>query len=213
MSCHCNDLGLDELFDDEFAETDARKYLKRGLPPRARKLVSLIEQQTTVRGANTLEGGSGAGALTVELARRGARLATGIDAMKPAVDRARRLALETGAASAHFQQADFAFATSLPRADIVILDRVVCCYPDWQGLLNNAARASSRVIALSYPPANVFSRIEALGLNAFQRIMGRKFRLYLHSPARMRDFLQQRGFVMRGRRLFWIWELAVFTID
>lgn len=212
MTCQCSDVGLDELFDAAFAEKDARRYLKRGLPPRARRLFALIKSQIAINGASTLEGGSGAGAVTVELARQGARAALGVDAMQVAVERARRLARELDAPAAQFQLGDFADPSlELPKVDLVVLDRVVCCYPDWQALLARATASAPRVIALSYPPANVFSRVEAFGLNSYQKLRGRKFRLHLHSPETMRVYLGQRGFALRRRKLFWIWELAVYT--
>src|SRR6185503_16835994 len=81
MVCNCADVGLEEVFSDHFARRDARSYRKHGLPKRARILLELIEQQCPLRELTTLEGGAGAGALSVELARRGVRSARALDAI------------------------------------------------------------------------------------------------------------------------------------
>lgn len=212
MSCRCSDLGLDQLFDAAFADQDARRYLKRGLPVRAQRLLELIAQVRPIAGVTSIEGGSGAGALTVELARRGARRATGIDAMPPAVARADQLALETGVHThVTFQIADFADLPAGLTADLVILDRVVCCYPDWTSLLGNAARASNGLIALSYPVDTWWARIAVRLNNFFHKLMGRRFRLQLHEPAALHGFLQQQHFALHSRSRYWLWELALFT--
>ena len=212
MSCHCTDLGLEDLFDADFADHDARRYLKKGLPARAALLLDLIAQNGPIPGTSSLEGGSGAGALTVELARRGVRQATGLDAMAPAVARAQQLAQETGVgARATFQVADFARLPAQLKADIVILDRVVCCYPDWTSLLHHAALASDHIIALSYPVDVWWARSGVRIMNLSQKLRRRKFRLHMHDPAALHAFLLQRTFSLQQRRHYWFWELAVFV--
>jgi hypothetical protein len=43
-------------------------------------------------------------------------------------------------------------------ADLVVLYRVVCCYPDYERLLATAADHARRALGFSYPPRNVLSR-------------------------------------------------------
>jgi SAM-dependent methyltransferase len=51
-----------------------------------------------------------------------------------------------------FIHADFVSVSSqLPPASLVTLDRVVCCYPSYEGLLNAALTHAERCLALSYP--------------------------------------------------------------
>ncbi len=211
MPCNCHNLGLDEFFDERFARRDAARYRQRGLPARARLLLQLIESFIDVRGRRSLEGGAGAGGFTVELARRGVAHAHAVDAMPITMSYAARLAAEFGVAQqTHFQSADFADPKlELAPADIVILDRVVCCYPDWRALLDNATSRAQRVIALSYPADNRYSRLFTRAVNAAQSLLRRRFRLYVHPPAAMLALLAQHGFDRVQRRRYWTWELAV----
>lgn len=213
MACQCAEVGLDEIFNERFAKRDAARYRKRGLPPRARLLLDLVGTFMDVRTRRSLEGGAGAGALTVELARRGAADAEAVDATPVAVTYARELAAKFDVADrARFHSGDFADPTlNLEPADLVILDRVLCCYPDWLGLLENAAKHARQVIAITYPGANRANRIWTAMLNGCQALLRRRFRLYLHSPESMLAMLRQRGFTQFVRKRYWLWEIAVVS--
>jgi magnesium-protoporphyrin O-methyltransferase len=212
MTCRCSDVGLEEVFGDRYARRDARSYRKKGLPARARELLRLIEERTPIKNHSTLEGGAGAGALTVELARRGAQNALALDAIPHITRFGPDLAREFGVAErAHFATADFAnLPADTPSADIVILDRVVCCYPDWHALLTNAAAHARRIVALTYPHVNALTRISVGAVNGLQKIFGRRFRAQLHSVPAMHAHLQQSGFAEVALSRYWYWEIAVF---
>jgi magnesium-protoporphyrin O-methyltransferase len=211
MACRCADVGLDEIFDEQFARRDAQRYRRKGLPRRSAILLDLLAGAVALPGITSLEGGAGAGAVSVELARRGAARVKGIDATPIAVQYARGLAADFNLSErVEFETGDFADPQlSAQPADVVILDRVVCCYPDWRGLLANAATHAHRAIALSYPPDNTLSAIEIGTLNAFQRVMRRRFRVQLHSTAAMFRLLAEHGFTRVTKRRYWFWEIAV----
>jgi SAM-dependent methyltransferase len=211
MPCRCADVALDEMFDERFARRDADHYRRKGLPKRARILLALLRNVIDLTGKTSLEGGAGAGALTVDLARLGARHARGVDATTVAVQCARSLAVDFKVEDrVEFEVGDFADAMlALPRADIVILDRVVCCYPDWRALLTRAATHADRAVALSYPPGNRLSSVEVGAFNALQKRLGRKFRLHRHSPVAMLGLLADNGFTALTTRRYWFWEIAV----
>lgn len=69
-----------------------------------------------------------------------------------------------------------------PQADVVVLDRVVCCYPDAAALLSKAARYSQRTLVYTYPRPFWFmpllQTLCALGM----RLIGREYRFFLHDP-------------------------------
>jgi len=78
-------------------------------------------------------------------------------------------------------------------ADVVVLNRVVCCYPDYERLLTAAADHARRLVVFSYPRRNPISRcvvgVENLGL----RVLRRQFRTFAHPPAAMLAVLKERG--------------------
>jgi magnesium-protoporphyrin O-methyltransferase len=87
--------------------------------------------------ATLLDIGGGVGVLHHELLQDFALTATHVDASSAYLSAAREAAARLGhAARVEFIHADFTdIASSIPEADVVTLDRVVCCYPDSQRLL------------------------------------------------------------------------------
>jgi SAM-dependent methyltransferase len=211
MACDCAGVGLDEIFTERQARRDARRYARRGLPPRARRLVRAIEARHPIKDARILEIGAGVAGLSIELLLRGARSATAIDASPPSIARARELAVARGVDDRlRIIEGDFtALADHIDDADIVILDRVVCCYPEGPALLALAARHARAVVAISYPRRAWWTRAFFSAANLGQTLLRRRFRLYLHPPARLHREVAAAGFSPRVVGWYWPWELCV----
>jgi 2-polyprenyl-3-methyl-5-hydroxy-6-metoxy-1,4-benzoquinol methylase len=210
MSCDC---GLDEIFTNDVSKRDARKYQRRGLDVRARRMLRALEKRIGLRGRTTLEVGMGIGGLTIEMLRRGTSASFGVDALGNQLRQAQRLAEEAGVGDRlKLRQGDFTeIADEVPPVDVVVLDRVVCCYPNWQSLLGEATTHARTAIVMSYPRASWYNRIWIKSANLAMRALRRAFRLHLHSPADMRGLLERSGFTTEviGHRL--PWELLMAT--
>ncbi len=210
MSCNC---GLNEIFTDRVSKHDARKFRRRGLDGRARKLLSAIERSVGLANKTTLEIGLGTGGFTVEMLKRGAASAIGVDAMANQLRQAHLLAQEAGVADRlKLKQGDVTgMAEPLETVDVVVLDRVVCCYPDWQALLTIASSHARAAVALSYPRQAWYTRLWVNGANAGMSVLRRTFRLHLHSPAAMHELLHINGFSPQVIGHRGVWELLVAT--
>lgn len=210
MSCNC---GLNEMFSERVSKHDARKFERRGLDVRARKLLHGLERRVQLKGLTTLEIGIGTGGFTIEMLERGASSAVGIDAVAGQLEQALRLARARGLAEKlQLKQADATeISDHLPPADVVVLDRVVCCYADWNALLGTAATHARAAMAMSYPRYAWYTRLWVAAANVGLRLLRRNFRLYLHSPAAMQQLLQAHGLLPQviGHRV--VWELLVAT--
>jgi len=101
-------------------------------------------------------------------------------------------------------------AGTLPDADVVTLDRVVCCYPDAKALLGVAAARTRQVLAFTYPRDRWYVRtMFALG-NFWLRLTGKKFRAFVHAPDGMRAVLEAAGLVRATRRETLVWTLDLY---
>ena len=210
MSCHC---GLDEMFTERVSKHDARKFERRGLDARARKLLSGLERSIGLKGRSTLEIGIGTGGFTIEMLQRGAASAVGIDAVAGQLEQAHRLAKARGfSEKLQLKQADVTeIGDRLPAVDVVVLDRVVCCYANWTALLGTAASHARTAVAMSYPRYAWYTRVWIATANTGMRLLRRQFRLHLHSPAAMQQLLQAHGLSPQviGHRA--VWELVIAT--
>ncbi len=190
----CDPRGCDRVFDDRFARRMAARYRRRGLDATARRLVDVLTQPG-VEGATVLEIGGGVGEIGIELLRRGAASATNLE-LSPAYEAAAAALLDEAGLTGrvHRRLADIAAEpAAVEPADIVVLHRVVCCYPDVGALLASAADHTRHRLAFSFLPRNLVSRSFVATQNALLALGGRQFRTFAHPPARMFAVLDDRG--------------------
>jgi 2-polyprenyl-3-methyl-5-hydroxy-6-metoxy-1,4-benzoquinol methylase len=190
--------GYDDLFGARYSGHRARRYRKHGLDRTAARIVAFLAGQG-VGGASVLEIGGGVGDLQIELLRRGAAHATNLELVDSYESDAADLAADAGAADRVTRlQLDLARRPeAVEPHDIVVLHRVVCCYPDHQRLLAAAADHARRTLVFSYPPRNVVSRTLTGAENLAFRFRRIAFRTYLHDPAAMVAAAQRGGLTER----------------
>jgi 2-polyprenyl-3-methyl-5-hydroxy-6-metoxy-1,4-benzoquinol methylase len=207
----CDPCGCDKVFGPGFARRMAKRYGRRGLDATAVRLVDyLADRQGGFTGATVLDIGGGVGEIGLELIRRGAASVTTVE-LSPAYDaEARRLATEAGAAEKVRRViADIAATPdAVETADLVVLHRVVCCYPDYERLLGAAADRCRDRLAFSHPPRNPVSRAFTTTINAMFALIGRQYRSFAHRPEAMLRVLNDHGLrtelTHRGR----VWQVA-----
>jgi magnesium-protoporphyrin O-methyltransferase len=195
MTGCCNTRGCDGVFGDRFARRTAARYRRRGLDRTARRMVAFLEQRG-IADATVLEIGGGVGAIEIELLERGASRAVNLELSAAYDAEAERLLAEHGLTGrAERRLADIAVdAEAIATADVVVLHRVVCCYPDYERLLTAAASRARRLVVLSFPRRNLVSRAFIALQNAGLRITRREFRTFAHPPAEMLAVLITAGF-------------------
>src|SRR5262249_31675494 len=135
MTCACHCASAVSAFDAKRADSDRKRYERKGPDPTTRLL--LAELRSVTRAGDTLlDGGGGVGVIGLERASAGLGEVVHVEAAPAFLAMAQRLFAE-GARPARFRQipGDFAELTPRPTGDLVTLDRVVCCYPDMRGLL------------------------------------------------------------------------------
>ena len=101
-------------------------------------------------------------------------------------------------------------AGTLPEADVVTLDRVVCCYPDAEALLQQAAGRARQLLAFSYPRDRWYVRTLIVLENFWRRLTGKEFRAFVHGPERMGAVLETAGLVRATRRKTLVWTLDLY---
>lgn len=210
MSSNCCEI-TDNAFSEEEARADAKHYRKRG-PARQTKLILEAIRSLKLKNAILLDIGGGIGAIHHELLKDIAREATHVDASSAYLKEAKEETARRGNGErVKFIHADFKdVASELPQVDIVTLDRVVCCYPDFRGLLKAAADHSRSALALTYPRETWYLRLGLACVNFFQRLRKDPFRVFLHSVSAIESHLKNEGFVKTSVKRLFIWEMALY---
>ncbi len=211
MDC-CNVNGLNGMFDEKYARRNVADYRKKGLGNRGRKIVDFLEGNG-LAGATLLEIGSGIGALHLELLKAGAARAVAVDVSSAYLAAGKDLAASLGYQDAvvHHQGDFVEMAKDIDSADIVIADRVVCCFPDMTGLVTSSASHARRFYALTFPRG--FRWVHALlapPLNALLALIKGDFRVFLHPPEKIKGTVRAAGFSEVFHSFDGPWEIVVF---
>jgi magnesium-protoporphyrin O-methyltransferase len=205
MKCCQSPAGYGEFFSPKQARREAASYRSKGLGAASRWVVDAVREQG-IEGRSVLEPGGGVGAVEIELLKAGAARSTVVELSPGYEEVAAQLAREAGVAERMERHVgDFAADGTEP-ADVVVLHRVVCCYPDYELLLGAAAEKARETLVFTYPPRNVVSRA-LLGLvNLWLRLRGMEFRTFAHPPEQMTDVVRRAGFEPYARRRGGIWR-------
>jgi magnesium-protoporphyrin O-methyltransferase len=204
---------------DDWAGHYARRARKRRLGGPSTDLIRGLDL-AGLRGRTLLDVGCGAGGLVLETLARGAETATGIDLSGAAIEEARRISSERGLADRTTFAVDDGSSAALAPHDVVVLDKVFCCFPDVDGLLRNSLSAARSVYAFSIPPSaglrgavrRALARIE----NRWYRLRRRTFRgfqTHVHDVAMLDSRVRAAGFerLISRRRFAWDIEIYVHT--
>lgn len=212
MKCCSQCESIENLFNDSVARSELKRYLKNGPSKPTRILLDTLHTEGVV-GFSLLDIGGGVGAIQHELARLGMRKITNVDASSAYLNIARQQAERQGyAEQAQFLHGNFVeLADSVEAADIVTLDRVICCYPDMPGLVSASATKANKYYGLVFPCDRWW--IKALGavMNAIQWLRRDPFRFFVHPTRKVQLLAAEQGLkpLFHRRRLFW--QVLIFT--
>jgi magnesium-protoporphyrin O-methyltransferase len=201
-----------DQFGAAVARRDAAGYRRRG-PDKPTTILRDAVLAAGLRQPTLLDIGGGIGALSLELTAAGVRRATLVDASASYLSVAREEAARLGRTDRlDVVAGDFVdIAASVPSADIVAMNRVVCCYPDFRALLAAALNHTGRVFAFSYPKPRWYIRAVAEFGNAIRAITGKTFRTFIHDEAAMHALIEAGGFRRESRGATFVWQIEVWT--
>lgn len=186
MSSCCSPKGYRWVFSERNADAEAKRYRRKGLDSTSRRIVDYLKAQG-VGGMTVLEVGGGIGAIQIELLKAGAARAVSVELTPTYEEVANQLLEEAGLASRVERKVmDFAEAAPLVEAaDVVVLNRVLCCYPDMPKLAGAAAAHANRVLVLSFPRRTWWT-VGGLALaNSMLALTRREFHIFVHPPAKI----------------------------
>jgi 2-polyprenyl-3-methyl-5-hydroxy-6-metoxy-1,4-benzoquinol methylase len=205
MNC-CQCQGIEELFNEKAAARELKSYRNKGPDKTTRMLITAIQEQG-VEGSSLLDIGGGIGAIQHALLLAGVTQATDVDASSAYVKVARREAERRGIAErVRFVHGNFVeLAEQIQPADIVTLDRVICCYPDMDRLVELSAQRARKLYGLVYPRNTWWVKIGLTILNFFFKLQKNPFRTFQHPSEAVETIVMRKGFqqVYHGHTLVW----------
>jgi magnesium-protoporphyrin O-methyltransferase len=198
-------------FGEKTAKQDLRSFRKSGPPQTTRWLLEGLRGDG-VDGLTALDIGAGVGAVHLDLLRAGAATAVDVDGSPAYVTVAREEATRQGLADrVTYVVGDFVtLAPTVAPADLVALDRVVCCYPDMAALVRQSVARARLRYGLVYPRDTWWIRAGGAFLNGLARLGRQRIRAHVHRTADVDALVRGAGFtsVLRRQNLFW--QVAVY---
>lgn len=210
MSC-CQLQGLEELFDEDYVRGELADYRAKGTEGTTRLLIDAL-RAAGVQGLTLLDIGGGLGAIQHELLNAGAERATSVEASSAYLSAAREEAGRRGLAERiRFELGDYVeLAQELGPADIVTLDRVICCYPDMVRLVSLSAEQARRFYALVYPRDTWWVKLGLAFENVYEKLRGSHYRAYTHSSKAVEALVTSFGLRRRAYHRTLVWQVVIY---
>ena len=207
-------VGIERVFDEKEASRELKKYRKRGPGKTAKILIDVLISEG-VQGRTLLDIGGGVGAIQHELLKAGASRSVGVDASPSYVAAAREESASQGLSDrAEQYEGDFvAISPSIQPADVVTLDRVICCYHDVDSLVTQSSALAREFYALAYPHDSWLFRNAARMVNLFLRLRRCPFRAFIHSSADVNSLVERNGFHLSFYRKTPLWQVVIYGKD
>ncbi len=179
----CSPKGYRWIFSERSARGEAKRYRRKGLDSTSRRIVDFVKAQG-IENRTVLEVGGGIGAIQLELLKAGAARATSIELTPTYEEVASGLVREAGFADRIDRKVmDFATASDqIDEADVVIMNRVICCYPDMPKLAGAAADRTRELLVMSFPRDTWWTQMGLNLGNSALRILRREFHVFIHPP-------------------------------
>jgi magnesium-protoporphyrin O-methyltransferase len=197
------------MFSERGARGQARSYRRSGLDAGSRRIVALLKERG-VGGLTLLEVGGGIGAIQIELLKAGLTRAVSVELTPTYEESAAELLREAGFEDRVERRVmDFVNAgADIEAADIVVMNRVICCYPDLPRLAGAAADHARGLLVMSFPKERWWTRAMVWMANVGMGLMRREFRIFLHPMAQILATGEKHGLKLSVDRPGVFWEIA-----
>jgi magnesium-protoporphyrin O-methyltransferase len=204
--------GIEELFSQKYVDKELTRYRRRG-PDKTTRMLTEAIKEAGIDGLSLLDIGGGVGAVQFELLNVGASNAVGVDASTAYLAAAREEAHQRGFAErVSYHHGDFVeVAEDIQPADIVTLDRVICCYPDMEKLVSLSAERARKLYGLVYPRDVWWVKLALVAENLIERLRRSHFRAYVHPTRAVEALVNSSGLKRRSYRQTLVWQVVVYA--
>lgn len=201
---------LEAHFHRDRVARELSSYRSEGAEPTTRALIEALEREGAA--GTLLDIGGGLGAIPAALLRDGVTSAVNVELSPSYLEASRTLAEEGGYADRieHWLGDFVALAEEIEPADVVTLDRVICCYPEMDPLVELSATKALGVYGMVVPRTRWLMRAGIALKNLGRCLRGRAFRLYAHPIERIEEILLAGGLRPRSRTRTFAWEVRVY---
>jgi magnesium-protoporphyrin O-methyltransferase len=211
MGC-CQCQGIENMFDKKAAKRALKRYLKKG-PSKTTNMLLKAIHKTEVKGLDFLDIGGGIGAIQYDLIKAGASNGTSVEASPAYIDLVKEEIHKNNLAEIiDLKHGDFTtIASDVDSADIVTLDKVICCYDDMSELVRLSSKLSRKIYAVIYPRDAWWTKLALPFINFYPIIKGSPFRVFIHPTKKVEEIIFRNGLKRDYYDTTLFWQVAIFT--
>lgn len=193
---------IGEHFDERFQDWDP-------VGPEATDMLFSWVRDAGLAGSSFMDIGCGTGELIVRALSAGAARATGADLSSEAIAMASELVHEEGYDDRTDLWVGDAAIEDLDAHDVVVLDKVICCYPDADALIAHSTAAAQRIYAFALPESRGFwgfiARARWWFFGLLERFEGGTLQRFVHDRQAVEAKVLAAGFrpLHTGRQFVW----------
>lgn len=204
--------GIEDLFSEEYVAKELKQYRRRGPDKTTRLLIEALKKED-LKGLTLLDIGGGLGAIQHELLQAGVKSGVDIEASQAYVNAAKEETARRGLAGrVDYRHGNFVeMAQEVPPADIVTLNRVICCYPDVEKMVGLSITRAGKLYGLVYPRTDWWMKVWQAVQTLYLRLIRSRFRTFLHSPEKVEALVKSQGFKRRFYRRTLTWQVVVYA--
>ena len=209
-SCACK--GVNVLFDEKTAKSDYKHYLKKGPHKTTQRLIDALKKEE-LEGKSLIDIGGGVGAIHHALLDAGVATATNVDGSQAYIEKSK----EESARLKHENKLKHHFgdyvelAEEVGEADIITLDKVICCYKDMRDLVTKSSAKARKFYGVIYPVDRWWMRLFSKVANVFVRLKSREFQSYIHSEVEIESIIRNHGFARKYYYKNIIWQVILYA--
>lgn len=207
----CCSIAYQGTFDDKRAKKELKEYEESGVKGNSQALHQLLKS-LNLKEKSMLEIGGGIGSLIFESFKSGLRRAQYVDISEAyfhtfkAATKTRKLEDKV-----EMHLGDFvALEEKVDKVDLVVLDKVICCYEDYQGLVQNSTAKAGQWYAITIPKDSWWMKIVFSFFILIKKLKKDLFRPYIHKHQLIFEQIHKAGFQMKEERKNFMWKSFLF---
>lgn len=207
---HC--CGADLFFNKKTAEKEYRKYLKKGPSRVTAKIIQQLRQQE-IEGKSMVDVGGGIGALQWWFLDNGGKQTTDIDASSGYLKQAEYHAAQKGwQNNTRFVMGDCVEVyNEIDDPHFITLVKVVCCYPNFEEILDSSCKKAIGHVSLSYPIDGIISQSIRMFGDLFFMLKGSPYRPFVHSVKKIRDVFARNEYQRITHDIAFPWHVETYA--
>ena len=211
MNC-CSNEAIEKQFDKDRVANRVNQYHSKGISKETRILVDSLKS-IGIDGYSLLDIGCGFGAIGIKLLESGVAKVENIEASLSYLEAAKTETKKRNFIDrTSFTHGNFIeIAENVAAADIVTLDKVICCYDELEPFVKSSCEKTVKYYGVIYPRDNWWVKA-AIGFeNLMRKIKGNTFRVFVYPTEKVDSLIKEHGLRKVFSKAMMVWQIVIYS--